>query len=69
MLPIPRIDALPMVRKYLVWYLWAVASWERWTGMLDAMCAFIPRDSVFGARDGGLCATSVRGSPAVPSLC
>ncbi len=61
---IPRIDAPPTVRRHLFWRLWAVASWERWSGMLDAMRAFIPRDSVFGARDSGLRASRVRGGPA-----
>jgi hypothetical protein len=61
---IPRIDAPPTVRRYLFWRTWAVASWERWSGMLYAMRAFIPRDSVFGARDGGLRAARVRGGPA-----
>jgi hypothetical protein len=61
---IPRIDAPPTVRRCLFWRSWAVANWERWSGMLDAMRAFIPRDSVFGARDGGLRAARVRGGPA-----
>jgi hypothetical protein len=61
---IPRIDAPPTVRRHLFWRSWAVASWERWLGMLDAMRAFIPRDSAFGARDGGLRAARVRGGPA-----
>ena len=61
---IPRIDAPPTVRRHLFWRSWAVASWERWSDMLDAMRAFIPRDSVFGARDGGLRAARVRGGPA-----
>ncbi len=61
---IPRIDAPPTVRRHLFWRSWAVASWERWSGMLNAMRAFIPRDSVFGARDGGLCAARVMGGPA-----
>ena len=61
---IPRIDAPPTVRRHLFWRLWAVASWERWSGMLDAMRAFVPGDSAFGARDGGLRAARVRGSPA-----
>jgi hypothetical protein len=61
---IPRIDAPPTVRRCLFWRSWAVVDWERWLGMLDAMHAFILRDSVFGARDGGLRAARVRGSPA-----
>ena len=61
---IPRIDAPPTVRRHLFWRSWAVASWERWSGMLDAMRAFIPRDSVLGAGDGGLRAARVRGGPA-----
>ena len=61
---IPRIDAPPTVRRHLFWRSWAVASWERWSGMLHAMRTFIPRDSVFGARDGGLRAARVRGGPA-----
>jgi hypothetical protein len=61
---IPRIDAPPTVRRQLFWRSWAVASWERWSGMLHAMRAFIPRDSVSGARDGGLRAARVRGGPA-----
>jgi hypothetical protein len=65
---IPRIDAPPTVRRHLFWRLWAVASWERWSGMLDAMRAFIPRDSVFGARDSGLRALRVRGGPAQGSF-
>jgi hypothetical protein len=66
---IPRIDAPPTVRRHLFWRSWAVASWERWSGMLDAMRAFIPRDSVFGARDGGLRVARVRGGPARGSFC
>jgi F-box-like len=61
---VPRIDAPPTVRRCLFWRSWAVASWERWSGMLDVMRAFIPRDSVFGAGDGGLRAARVRGGPA-----
>jgi len=61
---IPRLDAPPTVRRHLFWRSWAVASWERWSGMLDAMRAFIPRDSVFGAGDGGLRAARVSGGPA-----
>jgi hypothetical protein len=60
---IPRIDAPPTVRRHLFWRSWAVASWERWSGMLDAMRAFIPRDSMLGG-DGGLRAARVRGGPA-----
>lgn len=60
----PRIDAPPTVRRHLFWRSWAVASWGRWSGMLNAMRAFIPRDSVFGAGDGGLRAARVRGGPA-----
>jgi hypothetical protein len=44
-----RIDAPPTAHRYLFWRSWAVASWEHWSGMLDAMGAFILRDSVFGA--------------------
>ena len=61
---IPRIDAPPTVRRHLFWRSWAVASWERWSGMLDAMRVFIPHDSAFGAWDGGLRAARVRGGPA-----
>jgi hypothetical protein len=60
----PRIDAPPTVRRHLFWRSWAVASWGRWSGMLNAMRAFIPRDSAFGAQDGGLRAARVRGGPA-----
>ena len=66
---VPRIDAPPTVRKHLYWRSWAVASWERWEGMLNAMRAFIPRDSGSGARDGGLRAARVRGGPARGSFC
>ncbi|KAF8494207.1 hypothetical protein F5888DRAFT_678514 [Russula emetica] len=39
---IPRLDAPPTVRRHLFWRSWAVASWERWSGMLDAMPRFHP---------------------------
>lgn len=61
---VPRIDAPPTVRRHIFWRSWAVASWERWAGMLNAMRAFIPRDSAPRARDGGLRAARVRGGPA-----
>lgn len=66
---VPRIEAPHTVRKHLFWRSWAVASWERWAGMLNAMRAFIPRDSVSGAQDGGLRAARVRGGPARGSFC
>ncbi|KAF8503817.1 hypothetical protein F5888DRAFT_1631694 [Russula emetica] len=43
---------------------------KAWSGMLDAICAFTPGDSVFGAWDGGLRALMHRlGLRAVPLGC
>jgi hypothetical protein len=64
-----HIDAPPTAHRYLFWRSWAVASWEHWSGMLGAMRAFILRDSVFGARDGGLHAVRIRGGPAQGFFC
>ncbi|KAH9959832.1 hypothetical protein BC827DRAFT_1377010 [Russula dissimulans] len=59
-----RIDARPTVRRHLFWRSWAVPSWERWSSLLHAMRALVPRDSVPGADDGGLRAARVEGGPA-----
>jgi hypothetical protein len=59
-----RIDAPPAVRRHLFWRSWAVASWARWTGMLRAMRAFVPRDSAPAADDGDLRAVRVAGGAA-----
>jgi len=59
-----RIDAPPTVRRHLFWRSWAVASWERWTDLLRAMRAFIPRDSTPGADDGDLRVAQMAGSAA-----
>jgi hypothetical protein len=56
-----RIDAPPTVRRHLFWRSWALASWERWTDLLRAMRAFVPRDSTPGADDGGLRVARVAG--------
>jgi hypothetical protein len=64
-----RILAPSTVRRHLFWRSWAVVNWERWSGMLISMRPFIPRDSVIGARDGGLRAARVRGGPAQGSFC
>jgi hypothetical protein len=60
----PHIDAPPTVRRHLFWRAWAVPSWERWEGLLRAMRALVPRDSVPGADDGGLRAARLVGGPA-----
>lgn len=59
-----RIDAPPTVRRHLFWRSWAVASWTRWTAMLRAMRAFVPRDSAPGADDGDLRVVRVAGGAA-----
>lgn len=59
-----RIDAPPTVRRHLFWRSWAVASWERWTDLLRAMRAFVPRDSTPGADDGDFRAARVAGGAA-----
>ena len=59
-----RIDAPPTVRRHLFWRSWAVASWERWTDLLRAMRAFVPRDSAPGADDGDLRVARVAGGAA-----
>ena len=59
-----RIDARPTVRRHLFWRSWAVPSWERWSSLLLAMRALVPRDSAPGADDGNVRVARVEGGPA-----
>ncbi|KAH9048304.1 hypothetical protein EDB84DRAFT_1457250 [Lactarius hengduanensis] len=63
-----RIDALPTLRKQLLWQKGDVRSWNRLANMFRAVPALVPPDSAPGIDDGGLRVAQVTGGPERGSL-